>query len=124
MGRDHAGDGSRPRGAAEPFRRRDAEAQSGRIPAAGLRRPDGDHRACVGHEAAEREQERADRARELRERVVLSAERNRLLTEVGPGTPMGDYLRRYWMPIGGATEFDRIEIKPMRLFGEDLVLYR
>jgi len=55
---------------------------------------------------------------------VLSAENNRLLTQVGPGTPMGEYLRRYWMPIGGATEFDKIAIKPMRLFGEDLVLYR
>ena len=55
---------------------------------------------------------------------MLSAEKNRLLTEVGPGTPMGDYLRRYWMPIGGATELDAIAIKPMRLFGEDLVLYK
>jgi 5,5'-dehydrodivanillate O-demethylase oxygenase subunit len=55
---------------------------------------------------------------------VLSAENNRLLTEVGPGTPMGDYLRRYWMPIAGVTEFDQIAIKPMRLLGEDLVLYR
>jgi 5,5'-dehydrodivanillate O-demethylase len=55
---------------------------------------------------------------------VLSAENNRLLTQVGAGTPMGEYLRRYWMPIGGVSEFDRIAIKPMRLFGEDLVLYR
>jgi 5,5'-dehydrodivanillate O-demethylase oxygenase subunit len=55
---------------------------------------------------------------------VLSAEKNRLLTEVGPGTPMGEYLRRYWMPIGGATEFHRLALKPMRLFGEDLILYR
>ena len=37
---------------------------------------------------------------------------------------MGDYLRRYWMPIAGVTELDQIAIKPMRLFGEDLVLYR
>ena len=55
---------------------------------------------------------------------MLSAENNRLLTEVGAGTPMGDYLRRYWMPIGGASEFDAISIKPMRLLGEDLVLYK
>ena len=27
---------------------------------------------------------------------MLSAEKNRLLTQVGPGTPMGDLLRRYW----------------------------
>ena len=37
---------------------------------------------------------------------------------------MGDYLRRYWMPIGGASEFDTISIKAVRLFGEDLVLYK
>jgi 5,5'-dehydrodivanillate O-demethylase len=55
---------------------------------------------------------------------VLTAEKNKLLTQVGPGTPMGDLLRRYWMPIAGASEFDSISIKPMRLFGEDLVLYR
>ena len=55
---------------------------------------------------------------------MLSAEKNRLLTEVGPGTPMGELLRRYWMPIGGVTEFDTVAIKPIRLFGEDLVLYK
>ena len=42
---------------------------------------------------------------------VLSPEKNRLLTQVGPGTPMGDYLRRYWQPIGGASELDDNPIK-------------
>src|SRR5947199_146385 len=37
---------------------------------------------------------------------------------------MGELLRRYWMPIGGASELDTNPIKPMRLMGEDLVLYR
>jgi 5,5'-dehydrodivanillate O-demethylase oxygenase subunit len=55
---------------------------------------------------------------------VLSAEKNRLLTQVGPGTPMGELLRRYWMPIGGASGFDDNPIKPIRLLGEDLVLYK
>ena len=55
---------------------------------------------------------------------MLSAEKNRLLTQVGPGTPMGELLRRYWMPIGGASELDANPIKPMRLMGEDLVLYK
>jgi 5,5'-dehydrodivanillate O-demethylase len=55
---------------------------------------------------------------------VLSAEKNRLLTQVGPGTPMGELLRRYWQPIGGASELDTVSIKPIRLLGEDLVLYR
>ena len=55
---------------------------------------------------------------------MLSAEKNRLLTQVGPGTPMGELLRRYWMPIGGASELDTNPIKPIRLMGEDLVLYK
>src|SRR5690606_24339878 len=37
---------------------------------------------------------------------------------------MGDYLRRYWHPIAGASEFKEAGTKPMRLFGEDLVLYK
>ena len=55
---------------------------------------------------------------------MLSPEKNRLLTQVGPGTPMGELLRRYWMPIGGASELYTNPIKPMRLMGEDLVLYK
>jgi 5,5'-dehydrodivanillate O-demethylase len=56
--------------------------------------------------------------------TMLTAEQNRQLTEVGPGTPMGNLLRRYWMPIAGVSEFETISIKPLRLFGEDLVLYK
>lgn len=55
---------------------------------------------------------------------MLSAARNEMLTRVGPGTPMGELLRRYWMPIAGAAELDADAIKPVRLMGEDLVLYR
>ena len=38
---------------------------------------------------------------------MLTAARNELLTRVGPGTPMGELLRRYWQPIGGASELDK-----------------
>jgi hypothetical protein len=55
---------------------------------------------------------------------LLTATRNEMLTRVGPGTPMGDLLRRYWQPIAGASELDADPIKPVRLLGEDLVLYR
>jgi 5,5'-dehydrodivanillate O-demethylase len=55
---------------------------------------------------------------------MLSEEKNRLLTEVGPGKPMGELLRRYWHPIAGVSEFDRRATKPVRLMGEDLVLYK
>ena len=55
---------------------------------------------------------------------MLSAERNHALTRVGPDTPMGALLRRYWTPVAGASEFDTVAIRPLRLFGEDLVLYK
>jgi 5,5'-dehydrodivanillate O-demethylase len=55
---------------------------------------------------------------------VLSPEKNRLLTQVGPGTPMGELLRRYWMPIGGVSQLEKDPIKAIRLMGEDLVLYK
>ena len=55
---------------------------------------------------------------------MLDQAKNRLLTEVGRGTPMGDLLRRYWMPIAGVSEFERESIKPVRLLGEDLTLYK
>src|SRR5882724_7571675 len=29
---------------------------------------------------------------------MLSAEENELLTRVGPGTPVGDLIRQYWIP--------------------------
>jgi len=50
--------------------------------------------------------------------------RNEMLTRVGRGTPMGDLLRRYWHPIGGASELADNPIKAVRLMGEDLVLYQ
>ena len=55
---------------------------------------------------------------------MLTAARNELLTRVGPGTPMGELLRRYWQPIGGASELEKNPIKPIRLMGENLVLYK
>jgi 5,5'-dehydrodivanillate O-demethylase len=55
---------------------------------------------------------------------MLSAEQNKRLTEVGPGTPMGALLRRYWMPVAAVAELDDAPTKPVRLLGEDLVLYK
>ena len=55
---------------------------------------------------------------------MLSKQDNERLTRVGPGTPMGELLRRYWMPIAALTEFDTASVKPVRLLGEDLVLYK
>jgi phenylpropionate dioxygenase-like ring-hydroxylating dioxygenase large terminal subunit len=48
---------------------------------------------------------------------------NPLLTQVGPGTPCGELLRRYWQPIAAAAELgDRP--RKVRVLGEDLVLFR
>lgn len=55
---------------------------------------------------------------------MLTAEENKRLTRVGPGTPMGELMRRYWQPIAAAIELDENPIKPVKLLGESLVLYR
>ncbi len=47
-----------------------------------------------------------------------------LLTEVGPGTPMGELLRRYWHPIAVSVEVASDAPKRVRLLSEDLVLFR
>ena len=48
---------------------------------------------------------------------------NEKLTHVGPGTPGGDYLRRFWHPIELSSEISDIP-KLIRIFGEDLILFR
>jgi 5,5'-dehydrodivanillate O-demethylase len=55
---------------------------------------------------------------------MLTAEENAQLTRVGPGTPMGDLLRRYWQPLGAVSEMKDRWTKRVRLLGEDLVLFR
>jgi len=57
---------------------------------------------------------------------MLSKEDNQLLTRVGPGTPMGDLLRQYWIPVVLSEELMEPDGAPMRvrLLGEDLILFR
>src|SRR5438094_813919 len=55
---------------------------------------------------------------------MLTKEENELLTRVGPGTPGGELLRRYWHPIAAAVDLDLNPVKRVRILGEDLVLYR
>jgi phenylpropionate dioxygenase-like ring-hydroxylating dioxygenase large terminal subunit len=56
---------------------------------------------------------------------MLSAEQNDRITRVGPGKPAGEVLRRYWQPAALVDELDsRRPIKPVRLMGEDLVIFR
>jgi 5,5'-dehydrodivanillate O-demethylase len=55
---------------------------------------------------------------------MLSEAKNKLLTQVERAAPMGALLRRYWHPVCGSSELKRSDIRPIRLFGENLVLYR
>ena len=57
---------------------------------------------------------------------MLSTQENELLTRVGPGTPMGELMRRYWHPVAAAAELEAspFRTKEVRILGEDLVLYR
>ena len=48
---------------------------------------------------------------------------NRLLTEIGPGTPCGEFMRRYWQPVGISAEVTA-RPKKVRILDEDLVLFR
>src|SRR5260370_42173633 len=55
---------------------------------------------------------------------MVSAAENETLTRVGPSTPCGELMRRYWHPITGSSHLTRKKVVPIRLLGEDLVLYR
>ncbi|HET9731490.1 MAG TPA: Rieske 2Fe-2S domain-containing protein, partial [Acidimicrobiales bacterium] len=55
---------------------------------------------------------------------MLTAEENERLTRVGPGTPMGELMRRYWQPFLPAAKLDENPVQKVRLLGEDLVCYR
>src|SRR5713101_972844 len=57
---------------------------------------------------------------------MLSAKENELLTKVGPGTPMGEFLRRFWLPALLSDELPAVDGDPIRTrtLGEDLVAFR
>jgi phthalate 4,5-dioxygenase oxygenase subunit len=62
----------------------------------------------------------------------MKAEQNQRLTQVGPGTPGGELLRRYWQPVAMLDEFDPAldlpmairPVKAVRLLGQDFVLFK
>ena len=45
------------------------------------------------------------------------------LTQVGPGTPGGEYLRRFWHPVAFAADLKDVP-RRVRVLGEDLALFR
>src|ERR1700726_599258 len=57
---------------------------------------------------------------------MLPVEQNELISRVGAGTPMGELLRRYWMPAVLSREVQEPDCPPVRvkLLGEELVVFR
>ena len=57
---------------------------------------------------------------------MLTRAENKLVTEVGPGTPLGEVMRRYWLPACLSDEIAKPDCPPIRvkLLGEELVAFR
>ncbi len=55
---------------------------------------------------------------------MITAETNERLTQTEPGTPGGNWLRRYWHPVGTVAELEEEPVQPVRILGEDLTLFR
>src|SRR3978361_2376252 len=57
---------------------------------------------------------------------MLTKHENERLTRVGPGTPMGELMRRYWQPALLSEELPEPDGAPVRvrLLGEDLIAFR
>jgi phthalate 4,5-dioxygenase oxygenase subunit len=57
---------------------------------------------------------------------MLSKEENEILCRVGPGTPMGELMRYYWIPGALSSELPEPDGRPLRvrLLGEDLIAFR
>jgi nitrite reductase/ring-hydroxylating ferredoxin subunit len=57
---------------------------------------------------------------------MLNAEDNEIMCRVGPGTPMGNLLRRYWMPALLSSEVSAPDSPPVRvrILAEDLIAFR
>ena len=57
--------------------------------------------------------------------TMLTHEENELLCRVGPKTPMGRMLRRYWIPAAPSSDLEAGGApRAIRLLGEDLVAFR
>ncbi len=53
----------------------------------------------------------------------LTAKPDAELTQTAPGTPMGEYLRRYWQPLCLSQELTEVP-KAVQIMGEKLVVFR
>ncbi|MBI4275653.1 MAG: aromatic ring-hydroxylating dioxygenase subunit alpha [Rhizobiales bacterium] len=56
---------------------------------------------------------------------MLSTDTNDQITRIGPGTPAGTLMRRYWQPAALVDELTgNRPLKPVRLLGENLVIFK
>ncbi|HLQ46192.1 MAG TPA: Rieske 2Fe-2S domain-containing protein, partial [Planctomycetaceae bacterium] len=57
---------------------------------------------------------------------MLTREENELISRVGPGTPMGNLMREYWLPAMVSSELPSPDCDPARvmLLGEKLIAFR
>ena len=57
---------------------------------------------------------------------MLSKQENDLMSRVGPGTPMGNLMRQYWLPSVMSSELPGPDCPPqrVRLLGENLIAFR
>ena len=55
---------------------------------------------------------------------MITAQMNERLTRVGPGTPCGELMRRYWIPVAPFAQLLENPVRKVRILGEDLVLYK
>ena len=54
----------------------------------------------------------------------MEQKENDMMTRVGPATPAGETLRRYWLPMSFSQEINSDEPKIVRRLGEDLLIFR
>ncbi|MCH8940081.1 MAG: aromatic ring-hydroxylating dioxygenase subunit alpha, partial [Chloroflexi bacterium] len=57
---------------------------------------------------------------------MLTREENEIIVHTGPGTPMGEVMRRYWLPVLLSWELEEPDCTPVRvkLVGEELIAFK
>ncbi len=55
---------------------------------------------------------------------MLTQEQNDELTQIGPGTPMGELLRHYWYPVAITRELDEFPVRRARLLGQNWAVFK
>src|SRR3546814_1454663 len=60
------------------------------------------------------------------EGIHMTPQENQFLCQVGPSTPMGEVMRRYWLPFALSSDLPHADCDPIRVrhCGQDLVAFR